>query len=212
MKIFAAVFFLFLSSQAFADAKLLVKGLNADLLQRSPAGIQVGIKFSDGVVVNPSFTLEELNRGVFEKTIAEVERSIISCTYNWFFVAKSDDFSPRDFQGVSGGVCRESEGQLIIESPAHVRRVKVTVKKSAFEDLAATRLVLTSTAEDSLGSMYPQRTRQIGIAQAPFTSERVFVQVANSEINFILKPFWVRSSGNVEGEIVSFKEDQFVFE
>lgn len=212
MKIFTTVFFLFLSGQAFADAKLLVKGLNADLLQRSPAGIQVGIKFSDGVVVNPSFSVEELKEGVIEKKIFEADRSIVSCTYNWFFAKERDDFSPSGFEGVRGGLCKKSEGDLIIESPAIVRRVGVTVKKSAFESLNASRLILTITAEDSISSLYDSRTRQVALAQTPLIFERIFVQAADSEINFILKPLWIRSSGNIEGEIISFKEDQFVFE
>lgn len=212
MKLLIIAFAFLLSWQAFADAQLSVQGLNDDILLRSPAGIQIGIKFSDGVVANPSFSLNDLRNGIVEKTIYEEDRSIVSCMYNWLFLAQSDDFSPRNFQGVSDGVCRVLDGNFVIDSPAVIRHVVVTVEKSAFDSLTASHLILTITAEDLVGSTYPQKIQQVSVNQTPSMFEKTFVQIVNSDLNFILNPLWMRSSGNLRGDPISFQEDEFILE
>jgi len=212
VKIFVAMFFWFLSFQAFGDVSLKIHGVNDEVLERSPAGILVGVKFSDGVIVNPSFTLDELKNGVVEKNVVEENRSVVSCTYNWLFAAKADDFAPRNFQGVADGICKTTELGLVIESPANVRKVEVTVMRSAFDRVSASRLLVTGTAEDSIGSSFPQKIKQISIDQTPLTYERTFVQIANSELNFVLQPLWIRNGGNVQGDRILFQENQYILE
>ena len=146
----------------------------------------------------------------YEKTIIEDNRSVVSCTYTWLFGSKADDFAPRNFQGVTDGACRVSESGFIIETPAVVRHTLVTVEKSAFDILAATWLFLTVTAEDSTGSIFPKKMAPVRIDNAPKMIETTFVQITNSDLKFVLKPSWRGSNGNIQGDPISFQEDEFV--
>ena len=210
MKLISIIYALMFSIQALGNVQLSVTGINNDVLDRSPTGIQVGIKFDDGSIVNPSFSIEELRAGIVEKIIFEEDRSILSCAYNWLFVSKATDFAPRGFQGVNDGSCQVSEGRLIIKSPAAVRNVVITIEKTAFETVDATRLILTISAQDSAGSQYQQKIVQSNILQTPLMLERTFVQIMDNELHFLLKPLWVRTAGNVQGDPISFQNDEFV--
>jgi hypothetical protein len=40
--------------------------------------------------------------------------------------------------------------------------------------------------------------------------ERTFVQITDNELHFLLKPLWLRTDGNVQGDLILFQNDEFV--
>jgi len=179
------------SSILAKNYEVVVQGITEEVIDSSHVGILIGMRLDNGTILTPSFTVQDLEDGVFTKTITLDENTKIeSCESNWLLSKGKQSIVPESFSNQSIiEECVRQDDTFTIKPKYEISTIKINLPLSSMEKRNAAVLILSiepisDTGDDFIGGQ-STHTRNKFPGQISY---RVFTEGFTT---FKLKAMWL---------------------